>query len=141
MHRLRQLLGKNGASIPKHYHHLPSFLFAAEIYYLYIRVKNVDPVPDLGLYFLSGINVLKFISIVIILIFLFLFLQLRLYLSKIPTYNCHFNSHFFQLSKSRNGNSFLRSGNFSKKNTYLSSLFYSPEKFLDITNPTTYTLL
>ena len=31
VHRLRQLLGKNGASIPKHYHHLPSFLFAAEI--------------------------------------------------------------------------------------------------------------
>ena len=51
VHRLRQLLGKNGASIPKHYHHLPSFLFAAEIYYLYIRVKTVDPVPDLGSYF------------------------------------------------------------------------------------------
>ena len=44
---------------------------------------------------------------------------LRPYLSTIPTLNSHFNSHLnshFLLSKS--GNSFLRSGNFSKKNSH-----------------------
>ena len=42
---------------------------------------------------------------------------IRPYLCTIPTLNSHFNSHLnslFLLSKS--GNSFLRSGNFSKKN-------------------------
>ena len=40
---------------------------------------------------------------------------LRPYLSTIPTLNSHLNSHFL-LSKS--GISFLRSGNFSKKNSH-----------------------
>ena len=46
-------------------------------------------------------------------------LILRLYLSKIPTYNFHFNSclnsHFLL---SRSGDSFLKSGNSPKKNSH-----------------------
>ena len=41
---------------------------------------------------------------------------IRFYLSKIPTLNSHFNSHF-QLSRS--WNSFLKNSHFSKKNSHL----------------------
>ena len=51
--------------------------------------------------------------------------DIKLYLSKIPTYNFHFNSRLnFHFLFSRSGNSFLRSGNSSKKNSHFSKVFF-----------------
>ena len=44
-----------------------------------------------------------------------LYFRIRSYLSTIPTYNSHLNSHFLL---SRSGNSFLKNSHFSKKNSH-----------------------